>query len=78
MNVHRKKPAYNNIYRYLQKLGLDKNISEFAEMCGIPRSSMDRYVYEDSVPSVTNAIIIAKNCGCTVEDLFDKPFNFHQ
>lgn len=44
---------------------------EFAEECGIPQSSISRYIVSKTIPKATVALQMADVLCVQVEDLFD-------
>ena len=45
--------------------------TDLAEMTGIPKSSISRYIKGQRIPSVTTIIKMAYALDCSVEDLID-------
>ncbi|MCQ2494596.1 MAG: helix-turn-helix transcriptional regulator [Lachnospiraceae bacterium] len=62
-------PLNNHLKEYRARLGV--NQAELGVMVGTSRQTISQIERGDYSPSVTLAIKIAKQCGVSVEDIFE-------
>lgn len=58
----------NRIVEYLERNGHSQRA--LADYVGVTETTMSRYVNESREPRVSTAVMMAKFCGATVEELF--------
>ena len=46
-------------------------LSDFAEMCGVPASTLNYTVKNGGMPTLFTAILIAEACGLTLDELIE-------
>ncbi len=61
----------NRLHRILYERGLTG--TEFAEICGVDESQLNRIKNGRATPTVITALRIAQAIGLEVEDVFDPP-----
>ena len=61
-------PLHNRLKEYRARL--DINQSEMGKLAGVSRQTISQIERGDYSPSVTLALLLAKICGVTVEDIF--------
>ena len=62
-------PLKNHLKEY--RAGLGVNQQEMGRLVGTSRQTISQIERGDYSPSVTLALKLAKECNCTVEDLFE-------
>lgn len=61
-------PLYNRLKEHRVRLGV--NQQEMGRLVGVSRQTISLIERGDYSPSVALALKLAKQCGCTVEDIF--------
>ncbi len=62
-------PLYNHLKEYRARLGV--NQQQMGALVGTSRQTISQIERGDYSPSVTLALKIAKECGVSVEDIFE-------